>query len=97
VGLSYPTTCGVGQDIEKYPPETLVFQAFERVGWRGSNAFCPGFKPFCPILGPAGKPPSERGTVGSGLMLFVRGLMLFIRDPLPSESHQVIVAWLVVV
>jgi hypothetical protein len=63
------------------------------------NAFCPGFKPFCPILRPAEKPPSDCGTVGSGLIpfinglnLFVQGLMLFIGDPLPSENNQVIVA-----
>jgi hypothetical protein len=61
--------------------------------------FISGFNAFCPILGPAEKPPSDCGTVGSGLILFisglnlfVRGLMLFIRDPLPSENHQVIVA-----
>jgi hypothetical protein len=99
VGLSYLTTCDVGQDIEKYPPETLVFQVFERVSWRWFNAFCPGFKPFCPILRPAEKPPSDCGTVGSGLILFISGLMLFVRRSKPFcpilnqlESHQVIVA-----
>jgi len=56
------------------------------------NAFCPGFKPFCPILRPAEKPPSDCGTVGSGLILFINGLNLFIGDPLPSENNQVIVA-----
>jgi hypothetical protein len=56
------------------------------------NAFCPGFKPFCPILRPAEKPSSDCGTVGSGLILFISGLNLFIRAPLSSERRQVIVA-----
>jgi hypothetical protein len=54
------------------------------------NAFCPGFKPFCPILGPIGKLPNEGSTAGDGLMLFISGLMLFINDPLPSETQQTI-------
>jgi hypothetical protein len=59
LNLSYPTFHSVGQDIEKYPPKVLVFQALERVGWRWSNAFCPGFNAFCPTLRPAVKPPSD--------------------------------------
>ncbi len=63
----------------------------------GVNAFCPGFKPLCPILGLAGTPPSDCGTVGEGLMLLVRGLMLDVRPSDPLERHQVSMARLAMV